>query len=330
MEGTPVCNKQSQKSILGTLILLIIAFTLVFTAYSALEIFQSSLNFEDGIGTTSLSILYAMFFISALAAGPSMVYKFTPKWSLMLAWFCHTLFICANFHPTWVTLVPAAALLGFLSPAVWISQGVYFNTLSRRYAMVMHQRLRVVLGRFGAALDQVESISQLAGSIISTAVLHSQTYGNLDGSLQTANNSYTWYTESNNSFLRNNDSNYYWGNETEVRANHTTNRHERDQRDFSVCGPNHCPYIEEHVEILFKPVPLLLYIMMGIFLGCNLLGITVTCFLMNIKQEDESGCTKYLESLKLFLNKRLYLMMWLYMQQGVTRSFFASAFNQVR
>ncbi len=170
-------SHDSRKSNIQTLALLTLAYTLIFTAYTCLEVFQSSINFEDGIGTVSIAVLYAVLAASSLGTGPAIVSKFTLKWALIAAWFSHTLFICANFYPVWGTMIPASVLLGFMSAVVWIAQGDYFTALTRKYSLLTHQNLRIVMGRFSAVLDQVDSISQLVGSAIAAGILHSAFHG---------------------------------------------------------------------------------------------------------------------------------------------------------
>ena len=144
----------SKRHILFTLANITVSYTLIFTAYCGLEILQSSLNFVDGLGSTCVAIIYGVYMASCLF-GPLVIHVFTAKRAMLCGFFCHTIYIIANFYPTWATLIPASVLLGVMSPSVWVSNGVYFTSLSRQYAYLTHTSLDVVMARFSAVLEQV-------------------------------------------------------------------------------------------------------------------------------------------------------------------------------
>ena len=78
-------------------------FFLVFTAYRALEGVQSSLNFESGLGTISISLVYAGYVLSAATFASSVVHCLTPKWSIacsmasLIRWSSGTMFLAPAF-----------------------------------------------------------------------------------------------------------------------------------------------------------------------------------------------------------------------------------------
>lgn len=236
----------------------------------------------------------------------------------MCAWFSHTLFICANFYPTWTTLVSASAILGFMSPLVWVTQGLYFSTISKQYAIVTHQNLQRVMGKFSSVLDQVESISILAGSGIAAGILHSEVY------------KYHSYTANNVTSLINNSEAC---SVAQNRDSHVSSDGSLtvEDRDIGVCGPNHCPYIDSHTAVLARHDQKLVYSLLATLLGCNLLGIFLTCFLTNITQDEGSNnqCEKAMQPLKLFTNRRLYLAIWVYGGTAFPKSIYIGAFQQV-
>ena len=175
---TKAGSHDTRAAILRTLALLTFCLYHDFHCLHLFGDFQSTINFEEGIGTASMAVLYVMFAVSSAGTAPVIIEKLTPKWALMTGWFSHTVFICVNAYPLWGTMVPASALLGFMSPVIWITQGVYFTALTRKYSLLTCQNLQIVMGRFSAVLEQIESLSQLAGSGIAAVVLHSVHYRN--------------------------------------------------------------------------------------------------------------------------------------------------------
>lgn len=98
---------------------------LVNVSYSGLESLQSTVNAHQGLGTTSIGVLYASLIASSLLVGPTVVDRLRAKKTLFLAWSANAVFAVANAFPRWETLVPASAFVGFTMASCNIVYGLY-------------------------------------------------------------------------------------------------------------------------------------------------------------------------------------------------------------
>lgn len=130
-------------------------YLLVMTAYTALEVLQSSINAENGL--YAISILYFCKFLSCLIS-PLMVRLLTAKWTIVICIVPHTSFIIANFFGEWATLImPAAALLGFVTGPFWTTQGVYITALGKEQSKKSKEEVSGVLSHFNGIFFTVMS-----------------------------------------------------------------------------------------------------------------------------------------------------------------------------
>lgn len=159
-------KKQAYKSLL----LLSVSFQIVFTAYLALQNLQSSLNQEAGLGTVSLSVLYACIILSGTLA-PVCISKIGAKWSLVASWVTYCLYTAANFYPRWETLVPASVLVGTLAGPLWTSQSVYLTHQAYVYADASGEASSAVLSKFNGIFFTLFETTQITGNLISSLVL---------------------------------------------------------------------------------------------------------------------------------------------------------------
>lgn len=60
---------------------------------------QSSINATDGLGTVSLSAIYAALVISCIFLPTLIIRRLTVKWTLCLSMLCYAPYIGAQFYP---------------------------------------------------------------------------------------------------------------------------------------------------------------------------------------------------------------------------------------
>jgi hypothetical protein len=104
--------KRIKRRIMKNLLIIGFAWMFNFTAYSSIANLQSSLNTVDGLGTISLSIIYASLIVSCLFLPTVLIQKIGIKWTIILSLLSYILYIAANIFPRYYTLLPAAVLLG--------------------------------------------------------------------------------------------------------------------------------------------------------------------------------------------------------------------------
>lgn len=155
-------------------VIISLSFFAVFTAYTALQNLQSSLNQEDGLGVTSLSCLYAFVIVSAILA-PWIINTLGIKISLLISWVSHILYTCSNFYPTFATLIPTSILLGLISGLLWTSQGVFISTNAYSISENNKAEIHATLSRLNGIFFTFFELTQITGNLISSFVLNKDT-----------------------------------------------------------------------------------------------------------------------------------------------------------
>ncbi|CAA6654928.1 unnamed protein product [Spirodela intermedia] len=145
-------------------------FLFVFSAYSAAQNLESTVNTEDDLGTTSLGILYLSFTFFSLTAS-SMVKFLGSKNALVLGSTGYWLFIASNLKPCWYTMVPASLYLGYAASIIWVGQGTYLTSAARSHAKDCHLQEGKVIGNFNGEFWGMFASTQVVGNLVSLALL---------------------------------------------------------------------------------------------------------------------------------------------------------------
>ncbi|GFX26286.1 UNC93-like protein [Trichonephila clavipes] len=127
-------SKRSGLTILKNLAVLCISTLLLFTAYDALTMLQSTMNRKGGIGVISQATLYACFCISAILLPKLIINKLGSKRTAVLGMFCYVPYIAYNYYPHWSLMIPSSFIAGIAGPWLWASYGVYLNGISVLYS----------------------------------------------------------------------------------------------------------------------------------------------------------------------------------------------------
>jgi len=73
--------------------------------------------------------LYSAAGVSCFYA-PSLIRRLSAKWTIVVAYAVHLLYVAANFDSTGSFLVPAALAAGSLTGPLWTAQSTYLTTLA--------------------------------------------------------------------------------------------------------------------------------------------------------------------------------------------------------
>jgi len=125
LSGVPL-----RRDVYLTLINLGCVYFLINVSYSGLETLQSTVNAQEGLGTTSIGVLYASLIVCSLFVGPTVVDRLRAKRTLYVAWTANAVFAVANAFPRWETLVPASAFVGVTMASGNIVYGLYVTGLA--------------------------------------------------------------------------------------------------------------------------------------------------------------------------------------------------------
>lgn len=160
----------------GDVHILSAAFLFVFSAYLPTQNLQSTLNDDGNLGAVSMGIVYVSFTVFAATAA-AVVRGLGSRGALLLGTSGYALFILANLHPTWYTMVPASIYLGFASSIMWVGQGTYLTSAAFSHATENKLNDGQVLGRFNGEFWGMFASTQVIGNLISLVVLRNDKDG---------------------------------------------------------------------------------------------------------------------------------------------------------
>ncbi|XP_065076758.1 UNC93-like protein [Ochlerotatus camptorhynchus] len=170
-------NTSEKWRILKNITTVSIAFMVQFTAFQGTANLQSSINAKDGLGTVSLSAIYAALVVSCIFLPTLVIRKLTVKWTLCVSMLCYAPYIAAQFYPTFYTLVPAGILVGLGAAPMWASKATYLTQLGQVYAKLTEQSVEAIIVRFFGFFFLAWQTAELWGNLISSLVLSSGAHG---------------------------------------------------------------------------------------------------------------------------------------------------------
>ncbi|VEN35822.1 unnamed protein product [Callosobruchus maculatus] len=147
------------------------AFMIQFTAFQGTANLQSSINAKDGLGTVSLSAIYAALVLSCIFVPTFLIKKLTVKWTLCISLMCYAPYIAAQFYPRFYTLVPAGVVLGIGAAPMWASKATYLTQVAGVYAKLTDQAVDGIIVRFFGFFFLAWQTAELWGNLVSSLVL---------------------------------------------------------------------------------------------------------------------------------------------------------------
>ncbi|CAK9799471.1 UNC93-like protein [Anthophora quadrimaculata] len=154
-----------------------IAFMVQFTAFQGTANLQSSINASDGLGTVSLSAIYAASVLSCIFVPTFVIKRLTVKWTLCVSMLCYAPYIGSQFYPKFYTLVPAGVLLGLGAAPMWAAKATYLTQVGGVYAKLTDQPVDAIVVRFFGFFFLAWQTAELWGNLISSLVLSGGEFG---------------------------------------------------------------------------------------------------------------------------------------------------------
>lgn len=145
-----------------------IAFMVQFTAFQGTANLQSSINASDGLGTVSLSAIYAALVLSCIFVPTFLIKRLTVKWTLCVSMLCYAPYIGSQFYPKFYTLVPAGVLLGLGAAPMWAAKATYLTQVGGVYAKITDQPVDAIVVRFFGFFFLAWQTAELWGNLISS------------------------------------------------------------------------------------------------------------------------------------------------------------------
>ena len=314
--------KQKQSLCIKNLLVLSLSFFFVFAAYISLRNLQSSLNDKDGLAMYSLSALYLCFCLGCIFA-PTIIQYLHPKRTMILGQCSFLIYIAANFYPTYYTLLPVSALVGFSLSNIWTSHSTYLTCVAINYAEVSGKTLMSVLTRFNGLFFMFFGISQVLGGIVSSTVLMPNSHQQ-SGKVTNDGGNWTtiWVSVANQTaYSLTNGSSYLPGIESNSRA-------------LQYCGVNFCHSnklaIPNSVDIDKKVI----YILLGIYSIFTVIGIAILVLFLDkldgvMKRTHRSLGMQLSAVFRWFFDRRVVCLLGLMFYSLVQMSFMFGEFTKV-
>lgn len=167
--------------ILKNILIISLAFMVQFTAFQGTANLQSSINAEDGLGTVSLSAIYAALVVSCIFLPTLIIRRLTVKWTLVVSMLCYAPYIAFQLYPKFFTLVPAGILVGLGAAPMWASKATYLTQVGQVYAKITEQPVDAIIVRFFGFFFLAWQTAELWGNLISSLVLSNGPHGGPGG-----------------------------------------------------------------------------------------------------------------------------------------------------
>ncbi|XP_008468631.1 UNC93-like protein [Diaphorina citri] len=145
-----------------------LAFMVQFTAFQGTANLQSSINAKEGLGTVSLSAIYAALVLSCIFVPTFVIKRLTVKWTLCVSMMCYLPYIGFQFYPRFYTLVPAGILVGIGAAPMWAAKATYLTQVGAVYAKLTDQAVDAIIVRFFGFFFLAWQTAELWGNLISS------------------------------------------------------------------------------------------------------------------------------------------------------------------
>ena len=145
---TQTTYKMTKFQILKNLIVVSIGFLFLFTSFQSLSNLQSSLNREDGLGTTGLAVVYGALVFSCMFLPPFVIDILGCKWTVAFSMLCYVLYMVANFYAVSWTIIPSAIILGVGAAPLWSAKCTYLTETAVWCAKMTGNTEDVIINRF--------------------------------------------------------------------------------------------------------------------------------------------------------------------------------------
>ena len=123
----------------------------------------------EGLGTTSLAVIYAALVVSCMFVPTLLIKKLTVKWTMVVSIFCYSTYIAAQFHPQFYTLVPGAIILGLGAAPMWSAKCTYLSQVGNIYGELTNQPVEPIIVKFFGIFFLFFQSSSIWGNLISSA-----------------------------------------------------------------------------------------------------------------------------------------------------------------
>ncbi|CAH1779489.1 unnamed protein product [Owenia fusiformis] len=163
--------KVAKRRVYKNVVVLGLAFLLNFSSYISAQALQSSINLEEGLGTTGLAVLYGVFVVSNLFLPKFCIRNFGCNYTIAISFIGYAAFAAANLYATWWTIILGATLCGLSAGPLWSSQSTYVTQIGRAYSSDSGELCEDVVSRLFGIFYTLMTLCAIGGNIASSVLL---------------------------------------------------------------------------------------------------------------------------------------------------------------
>ncbi|GJP86476.1 hypothetical protein CLOP_g16501 [Closterium sp. NIES-67] len=146
-----------------------LAFLLLFAAYSAMQNLETSLHPTAGMGAASLAVIYGGIVVFAPLA-PAVIRYLRPRAAMLVGMSGYCAYIAANaVDSSWVLLL-SAAYLGACASVLWVAQGLYCVMVARGHAAATGVAEQAAIAEFSGIFWGIFAANQVVGNAVTFLV----------------------------------------------------------------------------------------------------------------------------------------------------------------
>ena len=154
------------KNLLGVAV----SYMIIFSAFLAVLGLQASINEGGGLGLTSSSVVYALFFFSGLYT-PSIMRLLGSKYAMVLGYVAMSLYTVSNYYRGWISLMLGSVCLGVFFGPLWASLNIHITKVALRHAPDLNEAPSYLIGLFTGVLTLFYKLAYIPANIASAAIL---------------------------------------------------------------------------------------------------------------------------------------------------------------
>lgn len=165
--------KKEKRGIYKNVLLISVAFLLLFVAFESMSKLQSSINVVNNLGTFANAAVYGSLIISCMFLPTILINWLKVKWTLVVCVLCYSSYIGAQFYPAFYTLIPTAFIVGLGAAPMWSAKCTYLTQVAHRFAVLDGVDPEPVVVKFFGIFFFFFQCNSIIGQIISTVVFSS-------------------------------------------------------------------------------------------------------------------------------------------------------------
>ncbi|XP_050395181.1 protein unc-93 homolog A [Patella vulgata] len=151
-------------------ITLCVATFLAITSVMPTRNLQASVYTDSHLGKLSLCCMYGFYLIGCFSAKPLMDHC-RPKCIMLISLFVHVLYSISNAVPSFYTVLPSAAMLGFTHPVMWSIQERLMLGYSLSYTASSTLTLQSSLHSFQTLMVIIIHSAHIMGNLLSAGLI---------------------------------------------------------------------------------------------------------------------------------------------------------------